>query len=313
MSIHDYVIANQNGANTRADLNNALAAIVSNNSSATEPSITYAFMWWADTANDLLKQRNAADSAWINILTLSTGQPTTLSSIDDNGDATAMTIDSSENIGIGTGSPDSALHVYKQTNDRSARFQRLSTQYVDMYQTSGINSFRSIGKDFEISTEDSNDLILATNSIERARVLSTGGITFNGDTVAANALDDYEEGTWTPTVSGGTMTITVNSATYTKVGDMVTVWCHVGGGNNGDGTTLAFTGLPFTTASSGSNYYTVGSPLNFNNGNAALTNPHTRVGYSSSTIYFYNNGSGGLNQSQVDYGHLIFTITYKAA
>lgn len=75
MAIHDYVIANQNGANTRSDLNNALAAIVSNNSSATAPSTTYAFMWWADTAADILKQRNAADSAWINILTLSTGSP----------------------------------------------------------------------------------------------------------------------------------------------------------------------------------------------------------------------------------------------
>jgi len=75
MATHDYVIANQTGANTRSDLNNAFSAIVSNNSSATEPTTTYAFMWWADTANDLLKQRNAADSAWINILTLSTGAP----------------------------------------------------------------------------------------------------------------------------------------------------------------------------------------------------------------------------------------------
>jgi len=71
--IHDYVIANQTGANTRSDLNNAFSAIVSNNSSATEPTTTYAYMWWADTGNDLLKQRNAADSAWISILTLSTG------------------------------------------------------------------------------------------------------------------------------------------------------------------------------------------------------------------------------------------------
>ena len=75
MANHDYVIANQNGANTRSDLNNALSAIVSNNSSVTAPSTTYAFMWWADTANDILKQRNAADSAWISILTLSTGAP----------------------------------------------------------------------------------------------------------------------------------------------------------------------------------------------------------------------------------------------
>ena len=73
MSTHDYIVDNQNGANFRSDLNNALAAIVSNNSSATAPSTTYAFMMWADTANDLLKQRNAADSAWVDILTLSTG------------------------------------------------------------------------------------------------------------------------------------------------------------------------------------------------------------------------------------------------
>jgi len=75
MANHDYVIANQNGANTRSDLNSAFSAIVSNNSSASEPSTTYAYMWWADTTNDLLKQRNAADSAWVDILTLSTGAP----------------------------------------------------------------------------------------------------------------------------------------------------------------------------------------------------------------------------------------------
>jgi len=75
MSTHDYIVDNQNGANFRSDLNNALAAIVSNNSSATAPTTTYAFMLWADTANDILKQRNGADSAWISILTLSTGAP----------------------------------------------------------------------------------------------------------------------------------------------------------------------------------------------------------------------------------------------
>ena len=76
MSTHDYVIANQTGANTRSYLNNAFSAIVSNNSSASEPATMYAYQWWADTANDLLKQRNAANSAWISILTLSTGAVT---------------------------------------------------------------------------------------------------------------------------------------------------------------------------------------------------------------------------------------------
>ena len=35
---------------------------------------------------------------------------------------------------------------------------------------------------------------------ERIRVLSGGGLTFNGDTATTNALDDYEEGTWVPEV-----------------------------------------------------------------------------------------------------------------
>ena len=65
MSTHDMNIANQGFPAFRSDLNLALAALVSNNASATEPSTTFAHMWWPDTANDLLKQRNAADSAWI--------------------------------------------------------------------------------------------------------------------------------------------------------------------------------------------------------------------------------------------------------
>jgi hypothetical protein len=67
MSQHDYVIANGTGAAVRSDLNNALAAIVSNNSGSTEPTTTYAYQWWADTTANQLKLRNAANSAWITI------------------------------------------------------------------------------------------------------------------------------------------------------------------------------------------------------------------------------------------------------
>jgi hypothetical protein len=70
MAQHDYVIANQSGLAFRADLNNSLAAIVSQNSGASEPSTTYAYQWWADTTTGLLKLRNAANSAWITIGTL---------------------------------------------------------------------------------------------------------------------------------------------------------------------------------------------------------------------------------------------------
>jgi hypothetical protein len=65
MATHDYVIANASGAAVRSDLNNALAAIVSNNSNATAPATTYAYMWWVDTTNGQLKQRNAANDDWI--------------------------------------------------------------------------------------------------------------------------------------------------------------------------------------------------------------------------------------------------------
>jgi len=72
MAQHDYIIANQSGAAFRADLNNGLAAIVSQNSGATEPATTYAYQWWADTTAGLLKLRNAANNAWITVGTLAT-------------------------------------------------------------------------------------------------------------------------------------------------------------------------------------------------------------------------------------------------
>ena len=67
MATHDYVIANGTGAAVRSDLNNALAAIVSNNSGSSEPGTTYAFQWWADTTANVLKIRNSANNAWITL------------------------------------------------------------------------------------------------------------------------------------------------------------------------------------------------------------------------------------------------------
>ena len=65
MSNADYVLGNQSGASFRAELNTILAAVVSNNSSSSEPSVKFAYMWWADTSAGLLKQRNSANNAWI--------------------------------------------------------------------------------------------------------------------------------------------------------------------------------------------------------------------------------------------------------
>lgn len=65
MATHDYVIDNQTSASARADINSVLQAIVSNNSSSSEPSDTFANMFWYDTANNFLKLRNEADSGWV--------------------------------------------------------------------------------------------------------------------------------------------------------------------------------------------------------------------------------------------------------
>ena len=71
MAQADQQIQNATGSSVRADLNNNFDALFSNNSGASEPSTTTAFMWWADTNNDALKIRNAADSAFITVGTLS--------------------------------------------------------------------------------------------------------------------------------------------------------------------------------------------------------------------------------------------------
>ena len=67
MATHDYSLANQSGSAFRSDLNNALSAIASNNSSSTDPATTFAFQFYADTGDSTLKIRNAANSAYINV------------------------------------------------------------------------------------------------------------------------------------------------------------------------------------------------------------------------------------------------------
>lgn len=76
MATHDYVIDNQSASAFRSDLNGALQAIVTQNSNATAPATTYANMIWYDTANNQLKKRNEANSAWIVLGTIDEGTGT---------------------------------------------------------------------------------------------------------------------------------------------------------------------------------------------------------------------------------------------
>jgi hypothetical protein len=126
MSQHDLNIANQGFPATRADLNNALAALASNSSGTSEPSTTYANQLWYDTSNDLLKFRNEADSAWITLaymnqttseweirsgvvqavdsdgILFKTDEGTTRATLGDDGDWTFTGTVASANISDGT-------------------------------------------------------------------------------------------------------------------------------------------------------------------------------------------------------------------
>lgn len=65
MANHDYVIDNQSAPSARSDINNALQAIVTNNSGTSAPSVTYAGMWWLDTTNNYLKLRDKDNADWV--------------------------------------------------------------------------------------------------------------------------------------------------------------------------------------------------------------------------------------------------------
>ena len=259
MAEHDYVIANQNGANTRSDLNNALAAIVSNNSKATAPTTTYAYMWWADTANDILKQRNGADSAWISILTLSTGAPLatianfTSTGIDDNAaGALAITIDSSENVMVNKTSQDMAAVGAQFRGDAVGLLQvtRTGGEALHLNRLSSDGNVLSVYKD---------------TTLKGSIAVTAAGIGIQlGGTGAANTLDDYEEGTWTPSFTNSSTT----TGAYTKIGNKVYCSAYFTTDAVG-GSGVNINGLPFTT--SGSDSKRGGGSVSYQNKNATET------------------------------------------
>jgi hypothetical protein len=110
----------------------------------------------------------------------------------------------------------------------------------------------------------SQALGFSTAGTERLRIDASGhaiipeGVTLGkaaGVYSAANTLDDYEEGNWTPvqsTASAQTGTWSTLSGTYTKVGDLVTALMHISGTSMGFTSLTGYlkvTGLPFTSSS----------------------------------------------------------------
>ena len=98
---------------------------------------------------------------------------------------------------------------------------------------------------------------LTSANTSGAKLQTSDGLTFPATQVASadpNTLDDYEEGTWTPTIVGtttaGTATYVTQNAAYTKVGRVVTISFYLNySGGTGTGN-LRINGLPFTAAAS---------------------------------------------------------------
>lgn len=155
--------------------------------------------------------------------------------------------------------------------------------------TSGYTTnFHMDNTGFTISgNSGSRNIAFATNSIDRLTISGTGTATFAGaidasaggiylgGTAAANHLDDYEEGTWTPTnYSGGA----AYNAKYIKIGNLVTVSVYFNGGTF---TTNNIGGLPFSPSTS--NRYVAGLI-----GYTDTTNVTGSYTQTSSRLYFVN-------------------------
>lgn len=185
MAQHDYDIANQSGSAFRADLNNALQAIVSNNSGAAAPSTTYAHQVWVDTSTSpaTIKRRDAANAAWITVGTIDANIQTFATA-----GAERLRIDSSGRVGIGTASPTELLQLSADTDPK--------IYFVDVGNTTakiGIVGSTALG--FEIAgserlrIDSSGDVLVGTTTVRARLTLEkafAGGTAIDTNTTTAS-------------------------------------------------------------------------------------------------------------------------------
>jgi len=143
----------------------------------------------------------------------------------------------------------------------------------------------------------------------------SGGV-YLGGTGSANYLDDYEEGTFTPTVSGtsssGTASYTSRAGFYTKVGNSVTVHIRLDWTSHTGTGFLEITGLPFTSSST-VDYRAVGA-MTGNKLSATGDYTFALMNPSSSKILCYEQSAGDVNTISMDAAAVInLTITYQVA
>ena len=144
-----------------------------------------------------------------------------------------------------------------------------------------------------------------SNASFSGSLIASGGV-YLGGTGAANKLDDYEEGTWTPNVLQGGFTITISYAKYVKIGRQVNIVMFITTASGGDANELVIDGLPFNTPSNG---YATG--IADTGGNY----PHlVRTQSASNQLKFkrasLNTWATGAN---LDASHIILSLTYQTA
>ena len=133
---------------------------------------------------------------------------------------------------------------------------------------------------------------------------------------SSNLLDDYEEGTWTPTWSSGFTSISygLQRASYTKVGNVVSVQADIKFTGTSAGAALYLSGLPFTSGSTGNGFAAGSGTISYTTIStyANNANPTLYVQQGNTYIYFYTTaGATVSSNSNASNDWLQFTAIYQ--
>ena len=137
-------------------------------------------------------------------------------------------------------------------------------------------------------------------------------------TMTSELLNDYEEGTFTPTIVGvttaGAGTYTYQVGRYTKVGNLVTVQCYIDWSAHTGTGDMRLNGLPFTASSDASTHsaVTFGFVQNLALTAGNILTGWTNVNSSNFNFYQYPTGGGATSAVPIDSSaSLIFTLSYR--